>query len=77
MEKIKAFTGISIALAIITMLCTTEAFAQQGAKLSDAKIASAAVVANQSDIDFANMATGERKVVARDQPSPIFFKKSN
>lgn len=61
MKKIKAFTGIPIALAIMTMVYTTTAYAQQSPKLSDEEVASAAVVANQSDIDFAKIAKQKSK----------------
>src|SRR5919112_4883851 len=61
MKKIRLLTGIASALAMMTVLSTTSAYAQQDTKLSDAEIASAAVVANQSDIDFAKIAKQKSK----------------
>lgn len=61
MKKIKAFTGISVALATMIMFCTTTSYAQKSTQLTDAEIASAAVVANQNDIDFANIAKQKSK----------------
>ena len=61
MKKISAFTGISIAAAIMMIVCTGTAYAQKATKLSDAEIASAAVVANQSDIDFTKIAKQKSK----------------
>jgi putative membrane protein len=61
MKKITVPMVIVIALAIITMLYTDAAFAQQNPKLNDAEIASAAVVANQNDIDFAKIAKQKSK----------------
>ena len=64
MKKIKVFTGISIAVAVILMVCSTAAFAQNTTKLTDPEIASVAVVANQSDIDFARIAKQKSKNAA-------------
>lgn len=64
MKKIKGFTAIAIAFAIMTMLYSSAALAQKSTKLSDAEIASAAVTANQSDIDFANIAKQKSKNAA-------------
>jgi putative membrane protein len=61
MKKKSSFTGISIAIGVLIMLCSTTIIAQTGTKLNDAEIASAAVVANQSDIDFAKIAKQKSK----------------
>ena len=60
MKKIRSFVGIAIVLAIMTTLCSV-ANAQETPKLNDAEIASAAVVANQNDIDFAKIAKQKSK----------------
>lgn len=60
MEKIrKSVLVMGIILLSITFLSST--FAQEIPKLSDAEIASVAVVANQNDIDFANIAIEKSK----------------
>lgn len=61
MKKMKAFTGISIAAAIMIMVCSTTTYAQKATKLTDAEIASAAVVANQNDINFSKIAKQKSK----------------
>jgi putative membrane protein len=61
MKKIKVITGISIAAAVMLMVGSTSAFAQKTTKLTDPEIASAAVVANKSDIDFAMIAKQKSK----------------
>ena len=53
------FAGISMCIAFL--LGSFCAFAQGDMKLNDAEIASAAVVANQSDIDFAEIAKQRSK----------------
>ena len=50
----KSVLVIGVVLLSVTFL--SSAFAQEIPKLSDAEIASVAVVANQNDIDFANIA---------------------
>lgn len=61
MKKIKILTVIAIVLAIMTTLYTDAVYAQQSPKLNDAEVASAAVVANQNDIDFAKIAKQKSK----------------
>ena len=61
MKKITFFTGAYIAFALIFMLNSSSVLAQSGTKLNDAEIASAAVVADQSDIDFAVIAKQKSK----------------
>ena len=61
MKKIKFLTTISIAFAITGILHSSRALAQNGTKLTDPEIASAAVVANQNDIDFAKIAEQKSK----------------
>ncbi|TKK71063.1 DUF4142 domain-containing protein [Ilyomonas limi] len=61
MKKIKFPMAIVIVLAITTMLFAGTIYAQQSPKLNDAEIASAAVVANQNDIDFAKVAKQKSK----------------
>jgi putative membrane protein len=51
----------AIGLGICSVVLSTPAFAQQKPTLSDAEIASAAVVANQNDIDFAKIAEQKSK----------------
>ena len=60
MKKLRSFTAILIVLAIMTTLCSV-AIGQGTPKLNDAEIASAAVVANQNDIDFAKIAQQKSK----------------
>ncbi len=60
MKNLKKLTFVTaLALSIITSL--SPSFAQDIPKLSDAEIASVAVVANQSDIDFAMIALKKSK----------------
>jgi putative membrane protein len=61
MKKVMITTVLASALAAITMLCATSGYAQKTPKLSDPEIASAAVVANQNDIDFAMVAKQKSK----------------
>jgi putative membrane protein len=61
MKKTNSFTGISIAVGVMMMLFSVTATAQGGTKLTDPEIASAAVVANQNDIDFAAVAKQKSK----------------
>src|SRR5690625_7959664 len=65
----KSVLVIGVLLFSITFL--SSAFAQEVPKLSDAEIASVAVVANQNDIDFANIAMEKSK-----NPEVINFAKS-
>ena len=60
MKKKKAFAGAILAAALLLYFSTT-AVAQSAVKLTDAEIASAAVTANQSDIDFAKIAQQKSK----------------
>ncbi|MEO6901773.1 MAG: DUF4142 domain-containing protein [Bacteroidia bacterium] len=57
LKKSSLVTGL--VLFFVTSL--TPAFANKAPKLSDAEIASVAVVANQNDIDFANIALKKSK----------------
>lgn len=52
LRKLVLMIGITLSAVIFS----TSAWAQDMPKLSDAEIASVAVVANQNDIDFANIA---------------------
>jgi putative membrane protein len=52
----KIFTAATIAVCMSAFMPVTKSLAQAGAKLTDPEIASVAVVANQNDIDFANIA---------------------
>jgi len=54
MKKIKVLTGAL--LFSLSVYMPAHVFAQNTTKLSDAEIASVAVVANQNDIDFASIA---------------------
>src|SRR5437763_16284125 len=60
MKNIKFFTATFFALSVFGML-SSRAFAQNTARLSDAEIASVAVVANQGDIGFAKIAKQKSK----------------
>ena len=60
MKKIKTSTGCAIAIGVMMMFSSDNMYAQQS-KLSDPEIASAAVVANQNDIDFAAVAKRKSK----------------
>ncbi len=62
MKKIiKNFKTISFCLIVYSTLTSQVLFAQGEAKLTDAEIASVAVVANQNDIDFAQIAKEKSK----------------
>ncbi|MEP6682966.1 MAG: DUF4142 domain-containing protein [Parafilimonas sp.] len=54
MKKIKMLTGMLV--LSVSLYMPAHVFAQSTVKLSDAEIASVAVVANQNDIDFATIA---------------------
>jgi putative membrane protein len=57
----KTFKIWTTSLAVGSFMLLMPAFAQQKTTLSDAEIASAAVVANQNDIDFAKIAKQKSK----------------
>lgn len=61
MKEIKTITKTVFTLAIFTLMISSAAFAQKTTKLSDAEIASVAVVANQGDIGFAKIAKQKSK----------------
>jgi putative membrane protein len=61
MKKTNFFSGISVAIGAIMMLFSVTSTAQNETKLTDPEIASAAVVANQNDIDFAAIAKQKSK----------------
>ena len=64
MKRFKTFfTGI-ISASVCSFLFPAQAWAQKSAKLSDAEIASVAVVANQVDIDAARLAQQKSKDAA-------------
>ena len=56
MKHMKIFMAASVALCMSAFIPVTKSVVQKSAKLSDAEIASVAVVANQNDIGFANIA---------------------
>jgi putative membrane protein len=56
MKIIKTFRTWATSLTVCSVIMSMPVFAQQKTTLSDAEIASAAVVANQNDIDFAKIA---------------------
>jgi putative membrane protein len=58
MKKMKTFVLSALALSLSTFIPKTYA---QTAKLTDPEIASVAVVANQNDIDFSNIAKAKSK----------------
>ena len=49
-------SALATGIALLSVILTAPAFAQQTPKLTDPEIASIAVVANQNDIDFAKIA---------------------
>jgi putative membrane protein len=61
MKSKNLLPAVASALAILMMLFSTVATAQEAGKLTDPEIASAAVVANQNDIDFAAIAKQKSK----------------
>ena len=61
MKKISITAIIASLLAMLTTFYAVDSYAQKPPKLSDPEIASAAVVANQNDIDFAAIATQKSK----------------
>ncbi len=62
MKNLKIHAGLIVpSIVCSALLLSKPAFAQQPQKLSDAEIASVAVVANQIDIDAANLAKQKTK----------------
>ncbi|HTE22957.1 DUF4142 domain-containing protein [Flavitalea sp.] len=61
MKKKNLAAGVALAFGVIMMLFSLPSSAQSGTKLTDPEIASAAVVANQNDIDFAAIAKEKSK----------------
>jgi putative membrane protein len=61
MKKVKTFTRITIGLVMMTMGSVGNGYSQKSVNLTDAEIASSAVVANQNDIDFAKIAKQKSK----------------
>jgi putative membrane protein len=61
MKKKMFCAAAPLAIAIMMVLSSTTVSAQKASKLSDPEIASAAVVANQNDIDFARIAKQKSK----------------
>src|SRR6476661_8781391 len=61
MKISKLFTTWAITTVVCSLALSAPAFAQQNNKLSDAEIASVAVVANQVDIDAAKLAQDRSK----------------
>jgi putative membrane protein len=61
MKKTNFVAGVTVTLAVIIMLFPSTSAAQKSTRLTDPEIASAAVVANQNDIDFAAIAKEKSK----------------
>lgn len=61
MKNITSWRTICLAFVLVPLLYVSPILAQKNAKLTDAEIASAAVVANQSDIAFAAIAQQKSK----------------
>jgi putative membrane protein len=61
MKKKNLAAGIAVAIGAILILISAPSSAQNGTKLTDPEIASAAVVANQNDIDFSAIAKQKSK----------------
>ena len=61
MKTIKSLTRLALALSLVVILRPSSLIAQTQPKLSDAEIASVAVVANQGDIGFAKIAKQKSK----------------
>lgn len=56
MKKNNKCKALAVGVIVYTIMCSIPVFAQKGQKLSDAEVASVAVVANQIDIDYAEIA---------------------
>ena len=61
MKISKPLVTCVIVAAVCSLLLSFSAYAQNDTKLSDAEVASVAVVANQIDIDAAEFAKGKSK----------------
>ena len=61
MKKNRISTIFAVSLILFTSLSIEKSYGQKTPKLSDPEIASAAVVANQNDIDFAAVAKQKSK----------------
>ena len=61
MKIIKPFVAFAITLILLTVMSSVTGFAQRNAKLSDAEVASVAVVANQIDISYGEIAKERSK----------------
>lgn len=56
MKNMKTFVAVATSMMACLMMFSVSAFAQENPALSDAEVASVAVVANQIDIDYADIA---------------------
>lgn len=61
MKNIHPFSAVCTGLIVISSVFASSAFGQTNAKLSDAEVASVAVVANQIDISYAEIAKQKSK----------------
>lgn len=61
MKKTHPFRALTVGAIAYSIMFSLPAFAQKGPKLSDAEIASVAVVANQIDISYAEIAKKKSK----------------
>ena len=61
MKISKTFQAVSTSMVVLSILFVSPAFAQTNPKLSDAEVASVAVVANQIDISYAEIAKEKSK----------------
>jgi putative membrane protein len=61
MKIITSFTLLAVTAMVSTVMLSTPVFAQEKTKLSDAEVASVAVVANQIDISYGEIAKEKSK----------------
>jgi putative membrane protein len=61
MKAIESFTAMAVTAILCTVIPSASVFAQENPKLSDAEVASVAVVANQIDISYGEIAKEKSK----------------
>jgi putative membrane protein len=61
MKIIKRFVAFAMSLMLLAIIPTVTGMAQENSKLSDAEVASVAVVANQIDINYGEIAKERSK----------------
>ena len=63
MNIIKSFMALTAAIALSAIMPSTSVFAQENPKLSDPEVASVAVVANQIDVNYGEIARKDQRML--------------